>query len=202
MSAQSAPKLLAGIDVERLAVDPSIIVALDRDADIVWVNDAWLRFARENRGESILERFGPGASYLSAIEPKLRGFFQTAFENVLMTGEPFELDYECSSADTFRLFHMLVVPIGRAGLLIVHSRLVERPQHRWAEPENDPVYRQPNGIIVQCANCRRVRRADRTGWDWVPAYVDEVPNRTSHGICSFCRAYYWGARGTHARAPL
>ena len=194
------PKLLAGFELERLEVDPSAIVALDADANIVWVNEAWLRFARENGGERGVERIGPGANYLNGIDPVLRGFYATAFENVMLTGEPFELDYECSSAETFRLFHMRALPIGHEGLIIVHSRLVERPHHRRGEPDNAALYRQATGMIVQCANCRRVRRVDGSGWDWVPEYVRQTPDGATHGICSFCRAYYWGTPTRRARS--
>jgi len=187
------PPLLAGFDAKRLSEDPSTLVALDEDNVIVWVNSGWERFARENGGECVLARFGPGASYLSGIDPLLRGFFKTAFGNALVTGDRFELDYECSSTRSYRQFHMAALPLGGRGLLLVHSRLVEDALQREASRLASAAYRGSTGSVVQCANCRRVRRADGSAWDWVPAWVERSPEQASHGICPSCRGYYWGA---------
>ncbi|MDQ3034620.1 MAG: hypothetical protein M3Y87_19580 [Myxococcota bacterium] len=57
----------------------------------------------------------------------------------------------------------------------------------------EALYRDPNGMLVQCSHCRRVRRGDPsvTAWDWVPEYVARPQPRTSHGLCAVCLDFYY-----------
>lgn len=210
---QVPPAFLDSFDLDLLAKDESTLVALDEHYVIRWFNPGWEVFARKNRGEAIPIRFGRGACYLEGIVGPLQGFFRAAFDNALLTGEPFELDYECSSERVFRHSHMLAMPIGREGLLLVHGIIIERPHDRAAYPSLEDAYRLPSGMIVQCANCRRVRRKDGSSWDWIPEWIAAMPPRTSHGICGCCRGFYWGSScwservsprrdiSTHGRSP-
>jgi hypothetical protein len=189
----AAPGFLDKLALPTLARDASSLIALDANYAIQWVNPGWERFARENGGTALLPRFGIGTSYLSGIGGPLRDYYRSAFDNALLTAEPIELDYECSSADVYRRFHMIALPLDREGLLVAHSGIVERPHDREGHEALERVYRFPAGMIVQCANCRRVRRNDGSCWDWVPSWVTVVPETTSFGICAPCRGYYWGA---------
>jgi hypothetical protein len=186
------PEFLAGaFDADALVRDGSTIVVLDPDGKILWTNPAWERFARENGGHD-LERF---ASYYAGIGPVLRGFYESAFANALLTGAVYVQEYECSSPDVFRKFHLQAMPVAGKGLLLTHSLLVERPhEHQQAPAAAAPPdrYRGANGIVVQCSNCRRVRRAGEEVWDWVRDWVAASPPNTSHGICAPCLGFYWG----------
>jgi hypothetical protein len=193
MIATAEPAFLNARELMRLAGDASTLIALDPHYSIQWVNPAWERFARDNGGAATLQRFAIGTSYLEGIGGPLRDYYRSAFDNALLTGEPFYLDYECSSSDVFRRFHMLALPVGGEGLLVTHSQIVERPHDREGHEALERAYRFPSGMVVQCANCRRVRRSDGSSWDWVPAWVTATPEVTSHGICASCRGYYWGA---------
>jgi hypothetical protein len=55
-----------------------------------------------------------------------------------------------------------------------------------------PDYLGPAGFILQCSNCRRVRRHGTRAWDWVPALVATTATNVSHGICHACVGFYWG----------
>ena len=194
-SALGLPSYLARFDLERLSRETASIVALDCAYLIRWVNTGWEQFARENEGDAVLARWVPGASYLDGIQGPLRGLLQAAFENAQLVGEPFELEYECSSPDRFRACQLRALPFREEGLLLSHSILVEAPHERVACAALEASYRDPtSGLLVQCANCRRVRRLDARAWDWVPAWVEQIPDATSHGICAACRGFYWGMR--------
>ena len=53
-------------------------------------------------------------------------------------------------------------------------------------------YIQSTGFITQCSYCRRCERADRSEiWDWVPSWVEKIPDNCSHSICPTCFDYYW-----------
>ncbi|HSO36939.1 MAG TPA: hypothetical protein VLT33_30655 [Labilithrix sp.] len=169
-------------------------MALGPNGTILWVNEGWREFARANGGPDIATKFGPGTSYFDPIAPPLRSFYEDALQNALLTGEPFEQDYECSSPDTFRLHHLRALPFGTQGLLLEHSLLVEHPAEHPDAPAITARYTNEHGQILQCANCRRARRVEGGSWDWVRPWVRETPGNASHGICSACMDYYWGAR--------
>ena len=172
------------------------IYGLWPDLRLAYVNPAWHRFAAENGGEpAISTRWKLGACILDAFSQDLGSYYRTAYNRCLELGEPWEHQYECSSKDRYRRFHQTVYPLGRSGLLVVNSLVVELPHdpaERSPRGPDEPVYRDGYGLIHQCAHCRRVqnlRTAQR--WDWVPAWVERIPSPTSHTFCPACFGYYY-----------
>src|SRR6202042_2406372 len=100
---------------------------------------------------------------------------------------------ECSSPEVYRQLHMTAFPLGRAeGLLVVNSVRLEVAHLRVACPPLEELYRNREGIIAQCCHCRRVRRAREPNvWDWVPAWLTNQPENTSHGLCEPCMAFHY-----------
>jgi hypothetical protein len=186
------PFLRATFAGASLAADPSTLVALAPNGTILWVNAAWREFARANDGEDALAKFGPGTSYFDGIALPLRSFYEGVMANALVTGEPFEQDYECSSPDHFRTLRLRLLPFGSDGVLLEHSVLVERAHDGPASEALETLYRDQNGIMLQCSNCRRVRHNDSGAWNWVREWVRDPAPSTSHGICKTCIVYYWG----------
>ncbi len=163
---------------------------LSRELKIVQVNSGFTRFALANGGESILARVQQ-QSVVESLAPVLREFFVSAFERAWATGERFDHDYECSSPETYRRFHMIAYPIKRELLVVVHSLHVERPHTERAGPADDLTYAR-DGMVKMCSHCRRVQNmksVDR--WDWVPSYLDKSLRNVSHGLCRACSAFYW-----------
>lgn len=194
MSTHPLPPFLADFDEDALESEGSTVVALDGAGVIVWVNGAWARFARANGGEGVAERFGEGARYLDGISGPLREFYQRVFGEVLSSNRPFELDYDCPSPQSARRYHLRVLPIANKGLLVEHSLIAESAEANEApSPDRDLYTDRNDGIVLQCSNCRRVRRADGGGWDRVPAWTGRSPANTSHGLCPVCASFYWGA---------
>jgi len=187
--------------MDALERDPSTVVAIDPHGRILWTNAAWDRFARSNGGALVLERFGPGSSYFEGISGPLRGYYEDAFRSALRSGTVFEQEYECSSPDVFRLMHLRALPIPAGALLLQHSLVAEGAHQRASEEELEARYRNDNGVMVQCSNCRRFRRSDGTTWDWVRPWVVEMPADTSHGLCTTCVDFYYGRRFRDETAP-
>lgn len=187
-----AEGILAGrFDLAALGRDPTTHVAIDPGGVILWHNQAWSDFALANGGADLPARFGPGASYVGAIPDVLRPFFEDAFAEALSTGTPFEHDYECSSAEVLRRFRLRALPVQGHGLLLEHALRVEHPHDGPGEAPDPARYVTPKGFVMQCAHCRRVKRSGEASWDWVPAWVQAPPVRTSHGICQGCLGHYW-----------
>lgn len=196
--------LLSGFDREALETHPGSICGLWRDLRIAYVNPAWRRFAEENGGRpGIADAWGVGACYMAAVPDVLRPRLEHLFERAVEGGgdamRPAALDYECSSARIFRMFHMDVYPLpGRRGYLVVNSLVVEEPhdpRRRAPRPPDRAAYLDAGGLIQQCSHCRRVRHPEEGRWDWIPAWVEAPPDATSHSICRVCFDYFYPEDG-------
>lgn len=190
MTGKSTSSLRGGTPRPDLEDDPAVICVLDRRLHIVYCNAAWDRFAAENGGVGLERERQLGRALLDVVPEPLRPLISEGFRGVITGGSPWRQVYECSSPSVFRRFQLAVYPDSRsAGLVAVHSLLIERP-HDPAEREAQaagPLYIGQDGLIRMCCHCRRTRRAQPdAAWDWVPAYVEHPPTSVSHWICETC----------------
>jgi hypothetical protein len=160
------------------------------DLDLAYLNPAWFRFARDNGGHAVLTNWGLGANALDAISGPARDLYEREYRRCLESGKPWHHDYECSTAERYRTFHMDVFPIpDGGGLLVVHSPVVDRPHgaSRDPLPPDEARYTDADGHVLQCSFCRRVQRVDGSErWDWVPDWVAHQPENVTGGICAPC----------------
>ncbi len=192
MVSDAIPDFLSAFDLRELNDDSSTLIALHPDGTILWTNPAFARFAEENDHAEVANRHGAGTSYFASISPALRSFYQDMFADALRTGEPVEHLYECHSPTSWRTYRLRVLPIGASGLLLSHRLVAQLPHPGASAPPIEASYRDQQGHVLQCSNCRCVRRLGSTAWDWVPAWVQASPVLTSHGICPLCAGFYWG----------
>jgi len=183
-----------------LSRDPSTVVLLDPHGFVLWTNPAWYRFAEENGGQAVLSGFGIGSSYGAGISGELRAYFEDAFQRCFGEGRVFELDYECPSPTKRRFMRLRALPILGAGIVLSHSLVAESSDLPEAAAAVEARYLNPQGIIVQCSNCRRVRQAQVDQWDWVPDWIRTVDPRVSHGLCELCKGFYFKQRRRPAAA--
>lgn len=194
-----APELrleAAGFRLESLEADQSIIYMLSPDLRIIYCNKAWDEFASLNGGVNLDRETILGTLILDVIAGPLRPFFASGFAQAQTRLQPWEHDYECSSPDSFRLFHMRVLPLASSYLLVENSLQVERPHgpERPAMPAYPASYLNEHGMLIMCSHCRRTRRIGAGAvsiWDWVPDFLIDPPGRVSHGLCPNCRAYFY-----------
>ncbi len=180
-----------GLDLDDLDRVPDIAcIVRANDLAIVYLNPAWLRFGSEN-GASASTPIG--TCILDAMPAVLREFYATHLARVIADDQPWEHDYECASPSLHREFRLRAVAVGNgAGILMTHMLRVERPHPSSTDRELGDSYRDPNGLVVQCAHCRRVRRASSPrSWHWVPAFAAQPAEPVSHGLCEACFAYYF-----------
>jgi hypothetical protein len=186
----------AGFRLENLEVDSSIIYMLSPDLRIIYCNRAWDHFAAENGGVRLSRTETLGASVLNVIPEPLRPFYVSGFALARQQSQPWEHDYECSSPDLYRLFHMRVLPLANSYLMVENSLRIGHPHgaERPATPANSALHLGENGILTMCSHCRRTRRIGAAAapvWDWVPEYLANPPGRVSHGLCRNCRAFFY-----------
>lgn len=177
--------------------DPAVIYAVNQSLRLVYCNAAWDRFALENGGLTVVRELQIGVDLLSVIPDPLRTFYLDAFERVLATGVAWDHDYECSSAERSRNFHMRVTPPPwQSQVLIVINSLIAEGPHPGTCVDSDPTaLLDPHGIVTMCCHCRRSRLPSGTReWIWVPALVRDMPVNVSHGLCPVCLSTYGHAQ--------
>ena len=186
-------RLLDPFRLPTIHVSDNTVYGVRPDLTLSYVNRGWSNFAAKNGGEPLISsQWGLGCCVGDAIPPVLQPFFFDNFAKCLRERRPWVHLYECSSAEVYRKFSMKSFPLGEGeGLLIVHS-LVQESSHTdiGCEPL-ETIYRNEDGLIVQCCHCRRVRRTGKIRWDWVPAWLAIPPKNTSHGLCEPCFGYYY-----------
>jgi hypothetical protein len=178
---------------KELDAEAGSVVGLWPDGRIGFLNQAWVAFAEDNRGESILERWPLGSEIWSGISGVLRDYYARAFERVRMKGEPWEQTYLCDAPWLRRQFRLRVLPLEGQALLLLKSLVVDVPHVEGAaEPSAPPEYVGEGGLVRQCSNCRRTQRVRGPhGWDWVRSYIAQPPVNVTHGICTTCvRQFY------------
>jgi hypothetical protein len=89
---------------------------------------------------------------------------------------------------------MAVKPLRNVPVLLVACSLRRESAHPATAAAVEGCYRDKNGFITMCSNCRRTRRVGCAPqiWDWVSAFVANPPDCVSHGICGLCLEYYYG----------
>ncbi len=169
--------------------DPSLIHGIWPDTRLAYVNRA---YERAGRARGLGPAWGLGARLMDAIPGPLVPFYEGLFVRSLRAKAPLAIDYHCHSPEEHRELRMHIYPIGeQAGLLMVHSLLVARPHHEPQGPSDMRYRNRATGLVVQCCQCRRVRR--NTGeWDTVPEYIARMPSQTSHGLCAPCSIHLYG----------
>ena len=186
----------AGFRVKDLEADNAIIYLLQPDLRIIYCNKAWDRFAEQNGGLGLIRPAILGTRILDVIPEPLKSYYENGLTQAKEKGRPWEHDYECSSPEFYRLFHMRVLPLADSYVLVESSLRVERLHglDRPEMPANAVFYLNEHGILTMCSHCRRTRRigmAEGPVWDWVPSFLVDPPGRVSHGLCPNCRAYFY-----------
>jgi hypothetical protein len=183
--------LLGAHTIESIEAERGSVIGLWSDARIALLNSGWHRFAHENDGGAVLERWALGSDFFSGISGVLRDYYREGFARALGTGQPWEQSYECHSPATGRQFRLRALPLAQGALLLVHSLVVSDPA--WFDGTHAPRpselerYVGADGIIRQCCNCRRTQRvASPASWDWLPELVARPPGNVSHVICMTC----------------
>ena len=187
-------KLLKKFDLDHLYHSENSIFGLWPDLTLAFFNDGWFRFSRQNLGEPQISRDWPlGRSLCDAIPAVLSDFFNEGFLRCQTTGHPWAHDYDCSSPEVFRLMHQTVYPLKQElGFLVVNSLLVEKPIEDSPGTLILDDYIDNNGIIHQCAKCRKVQNLQsESRWDMITFLIASPPPNISHGLCPVCLDYYY-----------
>ncbi len=181
---------------EELEKSGNVSCVIDEGLHLVYCNPAWDQFALSNDGDGAVSSRVIGTNLLNVVPETLKLLYDQLFAVARDTRLMWPLDYECSSANLYRLYRMEIRPVQPAGFVLVHALRVERPhgsdRTNFSPDENR--YSDSRGLITMCAHCRKTRRVpEPETWDWVPEYVGPGAPRTriTHGLCGPCMAYFY-----------
>lgn len=203
-----SPLLEDAIGLDAAENHSGTIFGMWADTRLAYLNPAWFEFARENQGEpAISVRWPIGAPLIDVLPQVVQQFYRDLYDRALKSDGTSPLiarDYECSSPDVYRVFRMMLYPVGNGnGLVVVNALLIEQPHEsqgcQVARADDDTDYRHADGLFHQCIECRRMEHISNPArWDWIPELVRAVPPQTSHTLCEICTKRYFG----RARVPL
>ena len=150
---------------------------------ILRVNPAWTRFAEGHGGLEKLGAWGRGSFVLDGVSDDLRAAYRDLHEEALSSNRRAAHDYVLASDPAGELYRMYVIPIAHRFLVVTHARRFDLAR---ADGET---YRR-DGVVVACAECKRVRtQGDGERWDFVANYLEIFALEISHGLCPLCATY-------------
>ena len=168
---------------------------LDLEGNLLFVNDAWERFARENGGHFADDLVGTSVfEHLRGETPRrmLRGLLRRA-AHPLAGARPPSFTSECNGPEVARLVTTQVARVVAGadvlGFALTQRVVRERPVAEVYEVVGGTTqdFRMHDGTFVQCSCCRRTRRPDDPeAWDFVPALVAAPPPETRFDYCPLC----------------
>jgi len=181
------------------ARDPACL--LDAVGNYLFVNEAWDRegvVAEERRalvGTSWLDRFA--SEEVRRLHAEF--LFHTLRPAPGARPRPEVHILERNTATSAVLVAMKMEPVlldgGPVAVAITHTPVRERPiDEVYPLVERGPdEYRAADGILTQCACCRRVKDpAEKGRWDLVAALVEAPPADAAQGLCGLCRELHYG----------
>jgi hypothetical protein len=153
------------------------------------VNPAWNAFALANGARWRDGAWAIGSALMDAIPGILKSFYADLFARARAGAAPVDHEYECSTPTLRRWYSMRVFPCHASTFVVTHSLV------RTAPVDVSEYRPEPGAALLQCSHCRRVQRPGVVPetWDFVPEYVQRVPENTSHGLCGPCMAFYYPA---------
>lgn len=168
----------------QLEAEQASACLLGEHGEILAVNGAWDRFARDNGGSpGCLGRELVGQTYFNFIEGLgPRSFFEGVWLRVL-AGLPVRVDGDCSSPGQPRDLSSQFLPVRLGnvrGAAILHSTTARASAGTSAPRLSD--YAGTDGTLTSCTSCGRVLRRDGRSWDFLVA----LPFRRGAGPDTWC----------------
>lgn len=158
-----------------LSVLPELVVAVDRDLALIFMNRAQGGFSPEQvLGKSILEFMDP--AFRDKVRELIRGVFAT--------GKATQYEIPALDAQGKRQWHQgTICPVTSDGVptvaVISTTNVTAR---KLAEEEASKLRR----LVPVCSWCRKVRN-DEGFWASLEVYIEEQKDaRVTHGMCPGC----------------
>ena len=164
---------------------------VDASDRIVFANNHWYDFARENGAAHLNEKTVPGRVFWDFIVGReTRELYRVLMKSVRERGGTKTIPFRCDAPDRRRHMEM-TISHGVDGRLAFTSRII-RQEERDPCPELFPTEPRSGDLLVMCGWCKKVR-VDAVVWVEVEEAIKQLRlfhatalPRISHGICDPC----------------
>ncbi len=169
------------------------IYRVDSQDRIVFANQNWYDFARENGVPTLSPDVVIGRSLWNFIEnAEIQHLFQILLEKIRQSGVGVTLPYRCDAPDCRRFMELQVIPQPERGIEF-HSRILRQETRDPVRLMEENVQRTDERLLM-CGWCKKTALPDGR-WVEVEVAVSalqlfDAPRlpRISHGMCGECRA--------------
>lgn len=170
----------------------SLVYRIDAGDRLTYVNPAWLEFARNNEGESVMPEKVLGQSMWTCVtDATVREIYQRMIARA-RAGRPVHFHYRCDAPTKRRVFAMTIRPV--AGGEVEFVSTLEQEETRPAVGLLESGRRRDQRLLRICSWCQKVALPANL---WVPVETavehlqlmeTETMPRITHGICDTCAA--------------
>lgn len=187
---QFAP-FLEEIDLESIENSDDCIYFLDSDFYVKGYNSAYYNFAMANGAKDFDQSVGIGSNLLNSLPNQLKSYFIDSFAIAKQNQTIFSHDFECSSLDTYRLYHQTAYPLpNHKGFVISNHCFINNLRQDLQVALSDE-HIDNNSIIVQCCGCQKTKNKKSHQWDWIPTLSTDEQERVSHSVCHNCKSHFY-----------
>lgn len=165
---------------------------IDPDDIVVYVNDAWLAFARENGAPELTNRKVWNNSLWDFIaDYETRHLYQLLLEKVRRKKIAIRIPFRCDSPDRRRLMEMEIFPLEKGGAEF--RTVMIKTEFREPVAVLDTCTDRSGKVVTICAWCKKINVPEKGWMETEKAVTDlhlfeavRLPI-LSHGICPACR---------------
>ncbi len=191
--------------IEAMDADSGVVVLLSLELVILRLNRQWdIQAARDGASAGIAPEQMLGRQYLDFVVGPQREQLEQAFREAAALPrwtDSIWLHGECNTPMLRRLLTTRISPLWTGevrplrGYLVHHELRVTGAlgSHYPLTVVNPDDLREPDGRLVQCSCCRRVREPHSGRWVMSVALLERSDPRTSHGLCALCLETYYPA---------
>lgn len=163
---------------------------IDQNDVIVFVDEGWKAFARENDSAHLAEEALGTLLWDSIAGDDVREIYRAILSRVRVHDESFSFPFRCDSPSHRRHMHMRVVPCGHLNVEFVTTLLKEEPRDVSIIAMQD--YRSASEEILRmCSWCKKIQL--EKAWEDIDTTISQLEifmkplaAPISHVICEDC----------------
>lgn len=180
-----------GFEIERCSDVREFIHWVDASNRIIWVNEAWQDFARENQAGHLVSMMAGKPllwSFISGLET--RYLFEAMLAKVRQGKGPLALPFRCDAPDRRRFMEMRMQLVEN-GVVVFSNRILRLEFREPVSLLSDEAARDER-FLCSCSWCKKV---ELSGGKWAEVedavrvlnlFTEKKLPKISHGICPRC----------------
>lgn len=180
-----------GFEIEQSSDGREFIHWVDASNRIIWVNEAWQDFARENQVGYLVNMMAGKPllwSFISGLG--MRYLFEAMLAKVRQDKGPLSLPFRCDAPDRRRFMEMKMQLVEN-GVVVFSNRILRLEFREPVSLLSDEVARDER-FLCSCSWCKKI---ELSGSNWLEVedavrvlnlFTEKTLPKITHGICPRC----------------